>query len=418
MSMNFNDEHETADSDVALTGVVKVGGRPFAVGLQWHNADEKPAKEARAALRASEGIYNIFCARGGASPQFGLGSTMFGQSLKMPSLAAHVADHSDGSWLGAFRVPQGVYFLAVKDDSILAESDRVFAEDDAQQFFRQYLKDGSWNHRVAPASWGIPDTQDIELEQMVRGKSRSVMRPASAVNLRLVAGVTFGIALVAAGSYGYSWYQSYLDDQRLEALRLVMAQKAAREPAIVPVPWEGTPAGVDLLATCVKTLAEHNFEVAGWDQAGASCQGDRATVVLRRAGGTINWIAASVNSRTFKPNIVPQGNTSALVSWVMPALNAYPQSSPGGRLALTQRYLLSQLDERFTEVKFGAETKGNGYAKVGFTFSTRADPREFIGLLYPVPALTLKQVTREPNGQWNIEGEFYERRPIQPPASN
>ena len=405
-----------AHDEVALNGVLSIAGKSYAIGLQWNHADASAAKEGRQALRASEGVYNLFCTRGGAAPQFALGSTEFGHTEKMPALAAHIADEAEGAWLGAFEVPQGVYFLAIKDDSVLAESDRVFSDAEARQYYLQYLQDGTWATRIAPKSWEIDQTTQVDLDQLVRGKSRCVLRPASVVNLKLVVAGVACLAVVGVGYYAYAQYQQRVEAARLDAAREALARKAIEKPVIPPVPWEGTPSGVDFLAACVASLYEHETEVGGWSWSGSECSGSRVTMVLRRNGGTINWIAASLNREGFKPNIVPRGDKDVIVSWSMPKLDTYKKMAPGGSITAAQRYLYSQMDERFVKLKFAKTTSANGYASIGFSFTTAVDPREFVGILYPIPALTMKRVARAGNGEWTIEGDIYERREVKPPA--
>lgn len=405
-----------AHDEVALNGVLTVSGKPFAIGLQWHHADENPVKEGRQALRSSEGVYNLFGTRGGAVPQFALGSTEFGHAEKMPVLAAHIADEAEGAWLGAFEVPQGIYFLAIKDDSVLAESDRVFSEDEARQYYLQYLQDGTWATRIAPKSWDIDQTIEMDLDQVVRGKTRCVLRPASVVNLKLVAIGTASIIIACAGYFAYAQYEQRAEAARIEAMREAIARRAIEKPVIPPVPWEGVPSGVDFMSACAASLQERDYEVGGWSWNGAECVGSRVTMLLRRNGGTINWIATSLNREDFRPNILPRGDNDAVVSWSMPKLKAYEKMSPGGSIQSAQRYLYSQMDERFVKFRFGKPASGDGYASIGFSFVTAADPREFAGILYPIPALTMKRVARAASGEWTIEGEIYERREFIPPA--
>ena len=419
MSMNDFDDDRIAEDNAPLVGSLQVGTKSFAVGLQWHQANVDPKAEGKAALKESDGAFNLYCARSNKlSQQYALGSTEFGHASNMPSLAAHIASKAD-AWLGVFEVDAGVYFLAVKDGAILAESDRVMDPEEARDYFQQYLNTGTvWGRVIAPTEWGYDDAEDVMLSDAVAevGKPKITLQTASGINFKLVGAVLAGALVVVVGAHEFSVYREHAREVRLEAIRAELAKKmhTEKKPAFVAVPFEGQPSAVNFLSSCVATLTEHDAEVAGWTRGAEGCANGRASFDLQRTGGTINWIAESLNTATFRPEIVPKGEKSAVILWSMPKLSAYQKGAPGGRLAATQRYLMSQLDERFINSRFSKPSQGNGYSKVGFTITTTSDPRQLAGILYPVPAIVITNVTHSLNGQWQIKGDFYERRQIVP----
>ena len=110
-------------------GSVTVGGTKYAVGLLWaplQNQDD-PIPEIREAMEA-EPAADLYCLRNSAAPQYGLGKTIFGHHSGEPALAASVATALSGknSACCVFKIDDGWWFVAIRNDLILAEEDVLF----------------------------------------------------------------------------------------------------------------------------------------------------------------------------------------------------------------------------------------------------------------------------------------------------
>ena len=123
----------------SAAGSATVDGVKYAVGLLWaplQNQDD-PIPEIREAMDTEVGM-DLYCQRTSTTPQYGLGSTSFGHRSGEPALAASVAAAlaEKSSACCVFKVDEGWWFIAIRNDLILAEEDILFkTEEEAKKAF-------------------------------------------------------------------------------------------------------------------------------------------------------------------------------------------------------------------------------------------------------------------------------------------
>ena len=173
---NLIDQLETTRVETvkrSATGVVTVDGQKFAVGLVWQplqNLDD-PIIEIRESAESEAGA-DLYCLRPAATPQYGIGYSDLGHRDGMPSLAAAVAAAlSDKSSVCAvFRVDEGWWLIAVRNDLILAEEDIVFANEvEAQKAYAAMMAVPDWGVKIVPPEWNIEGVEHADLAKLVRG---------------------------------------------------------------------------------------------------------------------------------------------------------------------------------------------------------------------------------------------------------
>ena len=131
-SANLIDQLETTREEVvkrSSTGVVTVDGQKYAVGLVWQpvqNLDD-PIVEIRESADSEAGA-DLYCLRPAATPQYGIGYSDLGHRDGMPSLAAAVASvwTEYSSVCAVFKVDEGWWLIAIRNDLILAEEKKSF----------------------------------------------------------------------------------------------------------------------------------------------------------------------------------------------------------------------------------------------------------------------------------------------------
>ena len=155
------------------TGVVTVDGQKFAVGLIWQplqNLDD-PIVEIRESAESEAGA-DLYCLRPAATPQYGIGYSEFEHRDGMPSLAAAVAAalSDKGSVCAVFKVNEGWWLIAIRNDLILAEEDVVFAsEEEAQKAYAAMMAVPDWGIRIVPPEWNIEGVEQRDLAKLIRG---------------------------------------------------------------------------------------------------------------------------------------------------------------------------------------------------------------------------------------------------------
>lgn len=303
-------------------GVITVGGKKYAVGLYWQVTDTtNAAKAARAAAQQPGAKADFFCVRPGNNkgrfPQFGLGDTQSGHAWNMPTAAATLANRQPGSWAGVFIVPEGVWFVEVRDDLIAPEGDQMFA-DEAEAMIRlqEVTAQGGLEKIYAPATWAIPGAEASSLPSLLSGKADVRLQPVK-VPKKLVIGI-LGTVVVLGAVYGaWSYYTSWQEEaemaaqqqrmrQQAESMRQQEDERRRREEAerqrqlqlqAMQMPtfqrsWELAPKPLDWLNACRKAFENVQVAPLGWSINGVICSG--------------NQVAASW-TRTSGPAVIPQG---------------------------------------------------------------------------------------------------------------
>ncbi|MDD3668808.1 MAG: type 4b pilus protein PilO2 [Alphaproteobacteria bacterium] len=154
------------------TGMVVVDGVSYAVGLLWQplqNPDD-PNPEIREAIESESG-YDLYCIRASSAPQYALGRSDMGHRVGAPSLAASVAYalSTETSVCAVFKLDEGWWFIAIRNDLILSEEDVLFkTEEEAQKAFMSMMAVPDWDMRVVPAEWRIDGAVQKNLTDLVR----------------------------------------------------------------------------------------------------------------------------------------------------------------------------------------------------------------------------------------------------------
>ena len=173
---NLIDQLETTRVETvkrSATGAVTVDGQKFAVGLVWQplqNLDD-PIVEIRESAESEAGA-DLYCLRPAATPQYGIGHSEFGHRDGMPSLAAAVAAalSDKGSICAVFKVDEGWWLIAIRNDLILAEEDIVFTNEvEAQKAYAAMMAVPDWDLRIVPPEWNIEGVQQQDLGKLIRG---------------------------------------------------------------------------------------------------------------------------------------------------------------------------------------------------------------------------------------------------------
>ena len=156
------DEYEVATAEVFnrdKNGVLNIGGKDYAVGMFWNSASDATSavSEAKATAKSPGLNADFYTVRGEGVPQYGRGSKDSGHKTGMPSLASYLNHAIEGNWVGVFECGEGSFYLvAVRDDAILADCDKVYTnEDDVREEFSDLFYSSSWENAFSPEAWDI-----------------------------------------------------------------------------------------------------------------------------------------------------------------------------------------------------------------------------------------------------------------------
>jgi hypothetical protein len=315
-------------------------------GLLWHPLQATGSARSREILDyARAGDADLKVVRGDEAPHVGLASTRDARAGQI-SAAAVIADALAGeghrSVLVALRLPQEgsrVFYLAVRDNVILADGDVIGGEEEIKVRLGGDRAYGGWDLVVCPDDWSFADAEDRALEsfftpQVLKKPARWQLQEVK-VDVRRLALVASVMAVIALGSvYGYTAWQkrqalalAMAEAQRTQA-DLEAADKTRKASAnkVTPKPWPAMPDARNFAHACTSTFARIGTTAGNWKLDGAACENGQISVRWVKGSETA-WVS---HLKAVRPNaVVAPDGLSATVS--LP-ISAPPSGETGEQL--------------------------------------------------------------------------------------
>ena len=283
------------------TGVVTVEGQRYAVGLIWQplqNLDD-PMLEVRETAESEMGA-DLYCLRPAATPQYGIGRTELEHKDGMPSLAAAVASvFADlPSMCGVFKVEEGWWLIAIRNDLILAEEDVVFSnEDEAKRAYASLMAVPDWGMRIVPADWHMEGAETHDLNSILPKARKIRLLPINAVRrtkfLLLIAIIIIAIVVWLVYSLVALW-QNFSPHKTIRVVEPPRVLPPVRPEPEKPKPWEKV---VDLSAffnQCwTSSYQIRSIIVPGWTMGNIECTPNGASTSWRLTNtqeGRLTWM--------------------------------------------------------------------------------------------------------------------------------
>lgn len=454
MAQDATDDVQNKPSYTGSGGVVTISGKTYAVGLIWEAVQvpgAKPLAQARAA--AAVNAADMLCVRKPKMTQYGLGSRSAGHQPRMVPLAAMLADRIEATaFVASFAVEGGYYLCAVRDDQILPGFERLVSDaDEARDAFCELYYGSQWSTAIAPKDWPLEGTLNTSLDELLSGATcktslSSVSQRGAVLKLAL-------LMLVLGGGIGGYLYYDHLEQVRIAEEERVAAEVALAEAereaerrramiVIPPYPWEGRNLGMPVMVACVDAILSAPLSVPGWKPVAITCAdsapadaNSRApvptvTMTLARDGGSLNWVAASLNRGDFRPQVRLISQSQVDVTWQATAGTTFDmldKDSETNTVGEILRHLVSHFEENFLSFEQRVENgptiqrqnpQGQPVTEMlsrslVFSFRTGHDPKEYARILAPIRAMTMNSVKLDLGSwTWSIEGTAHERIPV------
>ncbi len=267
-------------------GTATIGGRQYAVGLYWENSPgggrvTQIAKEAAKQPGTQAEFYVVRPGNNdGRVAQFGLCSSEAGQKAGMPALAGCLANQVPGSWVGAFRLSEGVIVTVVRDDLIVPDGD-VFFQDEAEARDRliQEIGFGGLQTTYAPESWSIPGADTIPLTLLLNNRQDIKLQQVSIPKKVKIIAASVGLLLIVLVGGVWYWQAQEAEEEARAAAAAALAHPSPMslfqdnkppEPKYVRV-WENEPQPMAAIEACRAGLSSIPAAVAGWKISGVKC---------------------------------------------------------------------------------------------------------------------------------------------------
>ena len=180
--------------------VIIVNRRKYATGLFWQpvNVGVTPYLYARQLVAKSDKKYTLLTEY---KSMIGLAEARDGVHSGMSCIAAEVMDALPelASFLGVFHVDTRFYLIAVRNGVIIRDI-LVEKESEARKIYAELSNMPDWGGLFAPSSWGMPRSQEIFLQDIVKNNSVARLRQISIVK-SLAPSVVLVLVVLAVGLF-------------------------------------------------------------------------------------------------------------------------------------------------------------------------------------------------------------------------
>ena len=319
--------------------IINVRRKKFATGLFWQplsvgNTSSNYAKQ------LSQNIDKKYSLYVGYKSMVGLGDKSTGIYAGLTSAAAEIVDSLSEfvSFLGVFQVNNGYYLVAVRNGVIIR--DILFENADrARKEYAELSNIPDWGALFAPASWGMPRSQEMFLYDLIRSNTSAKLRPIHVFKsvfpsfLFFVLVVLFGAFLfkdkigelfvvkkqVEVNSELVAEYKQQIE------LKKQKQEEQLKIQEIKPIehPFDYLPDVMARANLCYKAIGFVMQPIAGWNQTYTKCDEGFVSATFARNFGTLNDFY--LNGADLMPGAIVQqvSENEIIVRVKLPELQTY-----------------------------------------------------------------------------------------------
>ena len=413
--------------------LITVHHKKFATGLFWQplgvgNTAQNYAKEL---AKTSDKKYTLYI---GYKSMVGLTNVGEGALPGMLSAAVEVADSLSDlvSFLGVFQVEDGYYLIAVRNGIIIRDILLPEAES-ARKLFTQLAEIPDWSALFAPASWGIPKSQEKNLSDLMGSGSNSKLHwiPTKQSFMpsvfMLLLFVVFGYFVVKNSVLNQSLNKTGITSEKIAEYKKQIESKTQKiadkilpaNPVVakpVDYPYNHLPNVMERAELCYKAIAFVMQPVTGWNQTLAKCDEEFVTVNFSRDFGTLNDFY-DIGGEIMPGAMVQQISEDELIVRVkLPKLKTYSSIDERDQTTLMrdittifqQTNMNADIHGVVDRVKNGETTEDIYVTEVGV--SSKLIPVEFMHAFDGFEGVYMPSVTWRANTRvWNYEVIIYSK---------
>lgn len=283
--------------------IITVHRKKFATGLFWQpvgvgNTAQNYAKQLS---KTSDKKYTLFV---GYKSMVGLTNSREGAMSGMPSAAVEIVNSLSEliSFLGVFQVDNNFYLVAVRNGVIIRDILLEHA-DAARKLYTQLAELPDWGALFAPAAWGVPKSQEKNINDLI-GKNVTVKLRQISVVKSVLPSILMVFLFAIFGFYVLKNSVTERGDGKLKLNPELAAEyrrkidlknqeiaekKAAKVITHEPVhPYHNLPNFIERADLCYRAIAFVMQPIMGWNQTYAKCDEEFVSVNFSRDFGTLN----------------------------------------------------------------------------------------------------------------------------------
>lgn len=426
-------------------GVIPLGTRHFAIGLDWISFYEEGSIDKYARNQSKQHGANLYCTNKMYRNQIGFASTMAGHKNGMAVLAYHLMEEMGENFLASFQIDdKNYYVVAVRDGLVIPTTDVILSSDDAKYLHDNCQDTYRFEESIAPDSFLSEPTRIATLEEFARGpfkhrleKSTTPLRQRHYLALGLLGALSLG------GFYRHQGHLQSENDARMqeEASHRMKMNQALMEKRlqqerlfhVPPLPYYNHIHGMDMIQACEQQAMIYPHDAAGWVGDTIKCSDSTIQLEMKRDGGTVNWIAPTLNRPGFRPSVTPTGTGVSVSSPLnIRGLPVWSKTTETLKVEDVAFSLERNFEEVFQDIKvqsekdvpFPVKVKRNNrniteniflYHVLDVDISTKVSPSSFQPVLAKIPSFIVTSMTLDlKSDTWDIKGKVFEKLNIPP----
>ena len=310
------------DNPLGNPRTFRIGRRRYVAGLFWQIAEngQTVRKEAKTlatqrGFHADLYIRRVLEVTGEA--QFALARTGDGVPRKAVAAAAALATEiPQDSWVGAFPLSTGYWYVRVRDGLILPGGDAFYEdEQDIRNRVNLDIADGGFERIFAPEGWS-EDADQLDFEDVLatcRGPLVVDINSAKANRATIALALVLAVGGLASWQ-GYAYYQSLQQSEKEEERQRALLKQKLRggeqEKKVYDPPWYDVPLPSISLYSCAEAMRELRHNVPGFELDRITCNGRSATYYWDRLDrSNIRWIERWIDRQgDHSINVNPSGD--------------------------------------------------------------------------------------------------------------
>lgn len=434
------DTEEDENSEPSWGPTMVVNDTTYAVTLFWQPLQDTndPYPEVQETVDNFMEGADLFCLRQGTSPQYGIGNSTEGHKAGMPSAAAAIAElfQDKPSSVAVFEVDEGWWFIAIRNDLILSEEDMLYLnEEDAKRAFYAMMAVPDWGRKIAPASWEIEGTEEVDLWDILKAPGSSKLMHINKSQRQKTKLIAIGAGVLVL-LIGYKLISGLFADDKpvirpLAPMKPLFEEEAPKQQEVIIHPWEKLVVTEDLLNRCQAAVRQvKSMVVPGWTLGQISCSPSGLSTTWTMQWGHLGWIKRAFEEYNTHglDFLIDNSGKVAIVSLSIGDVAIHSQSPKFMTFeareelnnifqAIKQPIALqddkAKLQKKTSEDGLTQQTNAiETYPKLKFSFSSDLPIENWLTIFNKFPALEILQLNYNPNSNiWTYEGQIYEPIP-------
>lgn len=405
---------------------ITVGGTTYATSLFWQPL-QNPADPMQEIEETSAAVLegsDLFCIKSGRAPQFGICVSQegykSGQYVAACSLVTAIDNLS--SFIAVFHTNEGWWYTCVRNDIILSDGDMLFlSEEEAKNQFMSMMAVPDWGMKIAPKEWGIDDTQELNLADVLSRGARAKLQ-----KIKGLRGTKLLVIIVLALAVG-GWLISSLVDKLLftpvkKPVVVPIRPKPIAQEQIelkpIPKPWESINAPSDFMTNCydgIKNMV--SYTPPGWRVGVVTCNGSAVATSWVREVGFMSIAEEAISRANISTYAFDAAGNSLSASIPLPEMGKI-ESPPAYsmlnlRNTLNNEFQTMSLTISLNETSVQVKSEQPGvepatFSVMKFNFYSPHNPLTWLTYWSKYSGLEINLITYSPERDvWFYEGVIY-----------